>query len=1057
MTRLAALVLWLCVVATPAAAGAIADAYKRYKSLLDAGRYVEAEAPALEAIALARQQRGAEHRDTAILMNNLGLLYRRMGRLADAETQLTGAMAIRRRTLGDSHGDVAQSANNVGLLYLDLGRYGEAEPLLQEALAIRTRLYGSDDPRLASTLQNLGLLHWRLARFGEAETTLRRAVELRRRDGNDFRLGATLNDLGLLLVDVGRMNEARAVYNEALAAKRRAGGDSHPSLASTLTNIGRLERTAGNFDAADAALRRSLDLKQSTGDDDRPTVATTLLEIGRLASERGDYGEAEDRIRQAVAIRERELGAGNAQTGEALADLGLMFRQQGRFEAAEPLYRQALAVQETALGPDHLQVAIALNNLGELLRLTDRAPEAVEPLQRAAAIMRRTFAHPTPRLAEVLENLGAALTDTGALDDADSALAQTLDIREAQLGPDHPEIAMTLLPYGRLALRQQQPAAAADRYRRAATIFAAALGEAHPSTAKALFGLARAQAAAGDRAGALNTARRGLKATRTRLARASDKRDSGWTAEQRTRREDLLFLSELLVGRSDAGLDELTQTLQLAGLSRAARALARMAARFATGTDALAETVRQRQDLVQRLTVADETLLLLSARPGGAGGEAAALRNEVADLRGRIDALDQRLAQDFPRYAQLTNPPPLSLADARALLKPGEAMLVLSTGERATVGLAIGTRSAAGYVAPIGARDLADAVYELRAGVDLGGIASLNDLPRFDTRLAADLYRDLLQPAENVLKDVRHLFVISDGPLANLPLGVLVTEPQATPPFDFKDYLAVPWLAKRYAVSVLPSLGALRALRVFAARTAASSPFLGYGEPQLEGVPGQSRAALRNIVRAGSVSVRDLRQLSPLPDTAREIQALAQTLGAPADAVRLGPKATESDLRGQALDRYRVLTFATHGLLPDDLSGLSESALVLSPPTAPRPGDDGLLTASEISALTLNADWVVLSACNTGAAPTTGGGGVASLAEAFFYAGARTLLVSHWSVESKSTVALTTGLFKQLAEGRLGKAEAFAQAMERLRTDKTQPAYAHPAFWAPFVVVGDGG
>ncbi len=149
---------------------------------------------------------------------------------------------------------------------------------------------------------------------------------------------------------------------------------------------------------------------------------------------------------------------------------------------------------------------------------------------------------------------------------------------------------------------------------------------------------------------------------------------------------------------------------------------------------------------------------------------------------------------------------------------------------------------------------------------------------------------------------------------------------------------------------------------------------------------------------------------------------------------------------------------ATHGLVAGDLKGLAEPALVLTPPATGTADDDGLLTASEIATLDLDADWVILSACNTAAADgTPGAEGLSGLAKAFFYAGSRALLVSHWPVESVAAATLTTRMFASMAERpSQGRAKALQQAMLGLM-ENGKPHYAHPMFWAPFVVVGEGG
>ena len=205
----------------------------------------------------------------------------------------------------------------------------------------------------------------------------------------------------------------------------------------------------------------------------------------------------------------------------------------------------------------------------------------------------------------------------------------------------------------------------------------------------------------------------------------------------------------------------------------------------------------------------------------------------------------------------------------------------------------------------------------------------------------------------------------------------------------------------------------------------------------------------------GAGGVRELRSL---PESAGELRSLARTLGAGEAALILGTEATETRIKSAALDDYKVLAFATHGLVAGDLEGLAEPALVLTPPEVGSEADDGLLTASEVALLKLDAEWVILSACNTaGADGTPGAEGLSGLAKAFFYAGSRALLVSHWPVVSDAAVAITTRMLAEARKPGVGRAEAHRRAMLALIADKDRPYFAHPLFWAPFVVVGEGG
>jgi CHAT domain-containing protein len=223
------------------------------------------------------------------------------------------------------------------------------------------------------------------------------------------------------------------------------------------------------------------------------------------------------------------------------------------------------------------------------------------------------------------------------------------------------------------------------------------------------------------------------------------------------------------------------------------------------------------------------------------------------------------------------------------------------------------------------------------------------------------------------------------------------------------------------------------------------------------------RGAIPDFYRGALADVEAIRRQAPLPETADEVCAVAASLGS--GAVYLGGRATELQLKdlnaGRALKTFRVVHFATHGLMAGETrlvaGSLAEPALILTPPASASDADDGLLTASEAAQLELDADWVILSACNTAAAGGEAGGqALSGLARGFLYAGTRALLVSHWYVDSEAAVRLVTATFAELKrDASLGRAEALRRAM--LAQIRDGGARAHPSYWAPFVLVGEGG
>jgi CHAT domain-containing protein len=200
----------------------------------------------------------------------------------------------------------------------------------------------------------------------------------------------------------------------------------------------------------------------------------------------------------------------------------------------------------------------------------------------------------------------------------------------------------------------------------------------------------------------------------------------------------------------------------------------------------------------------------------------------------------------------------------------------------------------------------------------------------------------------------------------------------------------------------------------------------------------------------------------PLPETADELCAVAEDVKAQTSRdILLGAKATEREIKRLSaageLTKYRMVHFATHGVLAGELKGTHEPGLILTPSAMATEEDDGYLSASEIAALKLDADLVILSACNTAAGAATSAEALSGLARAFIYAQARALLVSHWAVDSGATVKLITAAVGELArDPKVGRAEALRRSMLAL-INKGAPHEAHPAYWAPFVMVGEGG
>ena len=339
-----------------------------------------------------------------------------------------------------------------------------------------------------------------------------------------------------------------------------------------------------------------------------------------------------------------------------------------------------------------------------------------------------------------------------------------------------------------------------------------------------------------------------------------------------------------------------------------------------------------------------------------------------------------RLQQVFPAYQQFAEPAPAELSDVQKNLRPGEAFLSFVIGVKSSYALLVTSQGLTARQLDVTGEGLSADIADLR-----GALApQLGRLPDFSLKTSYSLYMRLLGPFENELRGVNHLIVAPGEELASLPFALLVTAPP--PQGSEYSYSDAAWLIRRVSLSqvhsprVFVSLSAARANHV-----PAPKPFFGMGDPVFSG-PAMSADASANMAlggltqscrESGPMAAEPLRALPRLAETADEVNSVARMLGGTPDTVLLGADATEANLRSQALDQYAVLYFATHGLLPNELHCQTEPSLVLSPPAnaANATQTDGLLEAGEIAGLKLNADLVVLSACNTA---TTGPAGLAA-------------------------------------------------------------------------------
>jgi CHAT domain-containing protein len=936
-------------------------------------------------------------------------------------------LARQRVTLAESAGVPGMLGNayrNLGSVLRMRGRFADAEVLLRKALDLVESANGRTSHQAIGVLFNLGNLLTAQSRYRDAEAVLRDALDRQLAAApRDKAAIQAYNMLANVERQLGRYAEAEALLHNAeavpaVASESRDGRfEEHwvtRQREKTDYMLGRLFLLQDKNEAAIKYAQRSIDALSKLGESDHPDLVQSLTVLGTAYLHLGRVADAEKALRQALDIGERKLGKGHKDTGQAALFLGLTLAQRSGDAEAAPLLQRAVdsAVQSESIE----QIALFERLYGRFLAARE---------QPAAALIHYR----------------------NSLDAVDRLFAQTQGIDEAT--------------------REN---------------FVARFTAYYYETLHLLTQLHRAQPQAGYDREALAVVSRTQSRLFTEMLRQADTgKLAGDTAFRDLRARQLALKTRLV---------ELRQARVLAGK--------------ADGDD-------------EPSPVASDPLIQarVDARKARVAADADSVARELAQV-------ETNLWDKYPRYMELTQPRPVTVDMLQQrLLKPGETLLTYFLLPKAVLIFVVGNNSFRMLHADAPRDDIAAWIAAARMPEEAAA-TSFDNLARLDPANLNRLYRALFEPVLPFVKEGQRLLVIGDGPVHTLPLEMLVTRYGETERQAFAaaranrggpllgEYATLPYLGQRYRFAYLPSLSALASVRLYRKpKVAYDREFVSFADPVFEkdGRAAATQTALATLAR--SVGRGAAINIPRLPETADEARAIAKILGGRSD-VFLRENAQEHTAKTLDLRSTRYLHFATHGLLggefvqvhealaamerdtPGDAGNrkarnLSVTAAAMptptpaladepaAPPRAERgqpalvlslggnlQGEDGLLTMAEvIASMEINAQLVVLSACNTAGegAAAREGEGFAGLTRAFMYAGAQGLLVSHWSVESRSTQELVTEMFGRLHAGASNLA-ALEDARELIRNGSTgvgadKLSRSHPYFWAPFVYVGD--
>ena len=991
------------------------------------GSFATAEPLYRRALAIREKALGAEHPDVASTLNSLAELYRAKGNGAQSEPLYRRALAIREKTLGPEHLKTALTLTGMGALYDAGGDYAKAEVLYRRALAIREKIKGIDRPDAVGTLSALALLYKKVGDYEQAESLYRRVIRIQEKAlGPTHRnLVAHLSPLVSVHEATGNYEKAEPLYQRVLEIHEKVFGPEHPTVAADLSNLGALHAVRGNAGKAESFYRRALDIREKVLGTGHPSVATELNNLAALYRETGDRAQAEGVLRQALEIDELALGPNHPNVATDLSNLAALHRDAGNDAKAKPLLQRALAIDEGALGPTHLATASSLSNLARLYQAMGEGASAVPLFRRALAIQEQLLGADHPETADVLGSLVTAYAASGEFAQAEPLAQRVVRLREKAAGPDHPATAQSLITFAWLAASQQRYREAADLFKRGLVLQEKHIRNSFP-VAEAAHRPALIRSLSGDMFMFLSLIRQHGKGDRDAA------RDG---LELALRRKGALIDAEFLVS------DEMRNRLP----------------------------ARARSEWKELDAARGDLARLARAKPEKLAREV--YREALAALNQRIETTEQRLAGESAIVARALQRKTVTAEGAAKALQGNSALVEFVKIREFDFGA--GKWKASGRYLAFVLRKSGDVVL-----ADLGDTAKLEERVR------------------RVLEDVRGSMKPGDAAPAKKPRG------RSTLPHgqrSLEDLYAHLWAPLEPALGgadkILLSPDGLLNLVPFAAlrdgqgRSLVERYQLAYlaGGGELAGGEGaSSRSGSDLLLVANPAFGKRHAGFAPLPGTERGGQEMAALIGAngAATQVLVGKLATESAVK--AAGSPRILHLATHGFfLSDEAIDLDSTVPTVSPKKgrsgkkrgAATPyenplmrsglaladanqaeeateGDDGLLTALEISGLDLaGTELVVLPVCETGAGKVQNGDGVFGLRRAFALAGAKNLLMSLWPVRGEVAERQLKAFYKKVQT--MPPADALWQAqLESILELKAQYGMAPPGLWAPFILQG---
>jgi CHAT domain-containing protein/tetratricopeptide (TPR) repeat protein len=957
----------------------------------------------------------------------------------------------------------------MGIVYeYKLKKYDLALNYYQQAVKVARD--AGRTPHAGQLLNHIGVYYWNRGNFAKALEYYRQAVDTVQETAEKSDLARYLFNCGLASCSLGDLRPGLGYYEKALKNDQDVGLKDHE--AQTLRNIGYVHYQFSDYSRALNYYNQALAIVRDIGD--KAAEGRYLADLTSVYWTRGDYPRAleygetglklaqenRDKYGETTALRfignthwtmgyfskalecylkalkESQI-AGN-KTNEALClnDIGLIYRETGDYPRALDYYERALKIFRETGGK--IGEGTCLNNIANIYMTINDNSRALGYLEKALKIAQETGnryfeSNRLNNIGNVQSRLG---NDPRALEYFEEALKIAKGIRAKE------REAAVFRDRGFVFLKMNHLADSIDSFEKA-LVLALEIGQ--PTTTwLAYSGLARALEQDGRSEEALANYKKSVQVIEDIRARfPSEEQRAGYLKDKIKVYESLISLFFALHQRQPSGGYD-RESFYYAEKAKARAFLDSLEEAKVDLRAGLSSQIREEEIKVSREISRLQTDL---ARPGLPEEKRGELFQKLEEVEEAYRNIIQAMRMNNPKYAQLAYPEPKKLEDIQArVLGQESALLEYFVGEESA------------FLFYVTKNDMA--VYKLAGSKELQERAN-NYLKLLSLKTGRDfaahpagkkMYGELIGPVGDKIVNARKLIIVPDGSLNYLPFEALIRD-QDSPVGEAGNHVAQDsgirapgkFLVEDYVISYAPSASSLMNLLDRKGKSRAKKLWLAFADPVYAGKGSLGQTAPADEISREYYLGKGF-DFSPLPYSGEEVKIVSKLIRRGQREIYTQEEAKEEKLKAIPLKDFKILHFATHGLLDENVS--LRSALVLTLDEDPK--EDGFFQVREIYGTQLDSDLVVLSACQTGKGELESGEGVSGLSRAFLYAGAQAVLASLWNINDRATAGFMGHFYRYLNQGK-----SKDEALQSAKLDMLKSSFRHPFYWAAFVVIGD--